>query len=193
MTDNLVSLPYRLRPDFLSPVEMAFYHVLAEILKDKYYVFPKVALTDLFFVARPNENVQHSSKLLRKNVDFLVLRRDTLKPVLAIELDYPKQTDHRPVDSFFDGAFAAAGLPLSHVTVQQTYNLEELRSMINLIVLKGPNPTTPFFTHKDYSPICPRCGITMVLRFDKDGPHRGQKYYGCLNFPVCIETVAVKI
>jgi hypothetical protein len=192
MTDAAISLPYRLRPEFLSPVEMAFFHVLDEMLKENYCVFPKVALTDLFFVARPNENVHHSNKLLRKNVDFLVLRRDSMKPVLAIELDYPKQTDHRPVDDLLEGAFSAAGLPLLHITVQQTYHLEELLSRINLVILKGPNSTTPLNMHKDYSPICPRCGITMVLRFDKDGPHKGVKYYGCLNFPECTETVAVK-
>jgi len=170
---------------------MAFYHVLAELLKEKYYIFPKVALTDLFFVVRPNENVHHSNKLLRKNIDFLLLRRDTLKPALAIELDYPRQTDHRPVDGFLEGTFAAAGLPLIHVTVQNIYNLEELRSRINLVILKGSSNTTPL--HSDYSPICPRCGITMVLRFDKDGPYTGQKYYGCLNYPACTETVPVKI
>jgi len=47
--------------------------------------------------------------------------------------------------------------------------------------------------HTDFSPICPRCGIMMVLRFDKDGPHKGQKYYGCLNFPGCQETVSVTL
>ena len=121
-------------------------------------------------------------------MDFLLLRRDTLKPALAIELDYPKQTDHRPVDGFFDGLFAAAGLPLIHVTVRQTYDIKDLIKRIQTAIKSSPD-TTP--VNSDYSPICPRCGITMVLRFDKDGPIAGQKYYGCLNFPDCQETVPV--
>jgi hypothetical protein len=189
MPDESALLPYRLRPEFLSPAEVAFYHVLTEMVKGHLYVCPKVALQDLFFVTRPNENVHHANRLQRKNVDFLLLRRDNLRPTLGIELDYPKQIDHGPTDIFMDNLFAAAGLPLVHVMVQKTYDIYELatrfreaRAQYNQITVPRPS---------DYSPICPRCGITMVLRFDKDGPHRGQKYYGCLNFPECQETVNV--
>lgn len=187
MSDETFISPYRMRLDYLSTAESAFYHVLTEMVKGKFYVCPKVALTDLFFVARPNENVHHSSRLLRKNVDFLLLWHETLKPALAIELDYPKQADHRPVDFFMDGLFAATGLPLIHVTVQQPYDIQELAVRFRAALQTSPDITP---AHTDYSPICPRCGITMVLRFDKDGPLTGQKYYGCLNFPTCQETVA---
>jgi len=188
MSDRLLEFPYRMRQDYLSPAESAFFHVLNEMVKGEFFVCPKVALTDLFFVTRPNENVHYSTKLLRKNVDFLFLRIDNLKPALAIELDYPQQVDHRPVDLFLDGLFAASGLPLIHVLAQQPYNIEILAARFR----KAQNnlqETTPL--HSDYSPLCPRCGITMVLRFDKDGPFNGQKYYGCLNFPSCQEIVPV--
>jgi hypothetical protein len=188
MPDETAIFPYRMRQDYLSPAESAFYHVLTEMVRGKFYVCSKVALTDLFFVARPNENVQHVHKLLRKNVDYLLIRSDTLKPALAIELDYPKQADHRPVDIFMDGLFAKVGFPLIHVIVQQPYDTQNLAARFRA-ALKKPQDTTPL--HTDYSPICPRCGIMMVLRFDKDGPLIGQKYYGCLNFPTCQETVTV--
>ena len=182
-------LPYRLRQEFLSPAEMAFYRVLTEMVKDHLYICPKVALLDLFFVTRPNENVNYANKLQRKNVDFLLLRRDNLKPTLGIELDYPKQVDHGPSDNFLDNLFAAAGLPLVHVVVQQTYDIYALASRFREARAKFNQITVPRQT--DYSPICPRCGITMVLRFDKNGPVNGQKYYGCLNYPACQETVAI--
>jgi hypothetical protein len=188
MSEETSEFPYRIRQGYLSPDESAFFHVLTEMVKSNFYVCPKVALLDLFFVARPNENVQHATKLLRKNVDFLLLRHETLKPALAIELDYPKQADHRPLDSFLDGLFATAGLPLLHVTVRQPYDIDALAERFRE-ALRNNQDTTPL--HTDYSPICSRCGITMVLRFDKDGPLNGQKYYGCLNFPTCQETVAV--
>jgi hypothetical protein len=190
MSQESLTLPYRLRQEFLSPVEMAFYHVLTEVVKDHLYVCPKVALLDLFFVIRPNENVQYTNKLLRKNVDFLLLRHETLKPTLAIELDYPQQVDHGPVDNFLDSLFIVAGLPLMHVVVQKTYDTRELAARIRKAREKFNQATAPL--HSDYSPICPRCGIMMVLRFDKNGPLNGQKYYGCLNFPECQETVAVE-
>jgi hypothetical protein len=188
MSDISSEFPYRLRQDYLSPAESAFFHVLTEMVKGEFIVCPKVALTDLFFVTRPNENVQYSTKLVRKNVDFLLLRLENLKPVLAIELDYPKQVDHRPIDPFLDGLFAAAGLPLIHVLAQQPYDITALAARFRQ-AQKKLQDTIP--TKSDYSPICPRCGITMVLRFDKDGPFNGHKYYGCLNFPTCQETIAV--
>lgn len=191
MPDEPVTSPYRLRPDFLTPSEAAFYHVLNYLTRNAFFVSPKVALADMFSVVRPNENVQYSNRLLRKNVDFLLLQCETLAPALGIELDYPKQTDHRPADNFMDGLFAAVGLPLIHVTVQQTYDIRELDISIKTALAKSSGANLPL--HTDYSPICPRCGIMMVLRFDKDGPFHGQKYYGCLNFPECQEVVAVTI
>jgi len=188
MLDKNSEFPYRMRQEYFSPAEAAFFHVLSDMVKGEFFVCPKVALTDLFFVARPNENVQYSTKLLRKNVDYLLLRPETLRPALAIELDYPKQADHRPVDIFLDGLFSAVGLPLIHITVQQTYDVQDLAIRFKK-ALKSTQETTP--VHSDFSPICPRCGITMVLRFDKNGPFNGNKYYGCLNFPTCQEMVMV--
>lgn len=34
-------------------------------------------------------------------------------------------------------------------------------------------------------PVCARCGAQMVLRTGKSGARKGQKYWGCSNFPVC--------
>ena len=188
MSEPTAEFPYRIRPEYLSPSESAFYNVLTKMVKKEFFVSSKVALTDLFFVVRPNENIHLASKLQRKNVDFLLLRPDTLKPALAIELDYPRQVDHHVADSFFNSLFSETGLPLIHVIVQQTYDIKTLTRQIK-DGLKKSTDTAP--AHTDYSPICPRCGITMVLRFDKDGPLNGKKYYGCMNFPACQETIKV--
>ena len=48
-------LPYRLRDDFLSPAELAFYRVLSTVVGGKATILTKVNLADVFFVARPNE------------------------------------------------------------------------------------------------------------------------------------------
>ena len=193
MSELPVEFPYRLRPEFLSTSESAFYNVLTRLIKKEFQVCSKVALQDLFFVVRPNENIQHAAKLQRKNVDFLLLWPDSLIPALAIELDYPRQAEHHNADNFFNNLFTETGLPLIHVTVQQTYDLKALTKQIKDALKKSrtANPAELSSAHTAYSPICPRCGITMVLRFDKDGPLNGKKYYGCLNFPACQETIKV--
>ncbi len=182
--------PYRLRQDFLSSAEAAFYRVLREMVNDHFYICPKVALQDLFFVTRPNENVHYFNKIYRKNVDFLLLRRDTLKPALGIELEYKKQAEHRPAELFIEQVFAQAGLPLVRVVVQKTYDVAALAAQFSE-ALRNVRQVNPLTEPTDYSPICPRCGITMVLRIYRDGPNAGQKYYGCLNYPTCQETLAL--
>ena len=49
-------LPFRLRDDFLSAAEISFYHILLSAVGDSLTVCPKVNLSDLFFVSRPDRN-----------------------------------------------------------------------------------------------------------------------------------------
>ncbi len=189
MTDESSVLPYGLRQEFLSPAEMAFYRILSKVTQENLVVCPKVALQDVFFVTRPNENVQYFNKMNGKNIDFLLLTRETLRPALAVELDYPQQTTHRPKDDFLDSLCATASLPLLHVTVEPVYDRLALKGKISA-ALKTFKAGRPGNRHADYSPICPKCGITMVLRIHRSGPDAGREYYGCLNFPVCKETIA---
>lgn len=190
MPEKPAVLPYRLRQEFLSSAEAAFYRVLNEMVRDRLYVCPKVSLQDLFFVTRPNENVHYFNKIYRKVVDFLLLGRDTLKPTLAIELDYPKQAGHRQSDTFLAELFSTANLPLVHVTVQQTYDIAALAAQFSE-AMKKAKEENPLNRRADFSPTCRRCGITMVLRIYRNGPQAGQQYYGCLNYPTCQETVVV--
>lgn len=34
-------------------------------------------------------------------------------------------------------------------------------------------------------PICPKCGAQMVLRTGQSGARKGQRYWGCANYPLC--------
>lgn len=34
-------------------------------------------------------------------------------------------------------------------------------------------------------PVCPRCGAQMVLRTGQSGARKGQRYWGCSNYPAC--------
>lgn len=34
-------------------------------------------------------------------------------------------------------------------------------------------------------PVCKRCGAQMVLRTGQSGPRKGQKFWGCSNYPAC--------
>ena len=66
------SLPYRLRDDFLSPAEFSFYKVLSSLVGTRLTIQSKIRLADVFFVARPNENVSYFNRIAQKHLDFLV-------------------------------------------------------------------------------------------------------------------------
>src|SRR5512146_1665651 len=82
-------LPYRLRERFLSTPEVALYKALWEMVGERYVILAKVALNDIFYIVRPNENVHYFSKLFRKHVDFLLCDSRTLQPQIGVELLRP--------------------------------------------------------------------------------------------------------
>ena len=45
---------------------------------------------------------------------------------------------------------------------------------------RAPNPALEIS-----SPLCPTCGVPMVLRTARRGVRQGQQFYGCTNFPQC--------
>lgn len=42
------------------------------------------------------------------------------------------------------------------------------------------------------SAVCPKCGSAMVLRTAKTGKNKGQKFWGCSNYPRCRKTMPVR-
>jgi hypothetical protein len=48
-----------------------------------------VALNDIFYIIRPNENVHFFNKFFRKHVDFLLCEPEKFKPAIGVELVKP--------------------------------------------------------------------------------------------------------
>ena len=186
-------LPYRKRDDFLSAAEFSFYRVLVAAVGNRAVVCPKVNLGDVFYVARRNENQSYRNKIDRKHVDFLICEPNTMRPCLGIELDDAshRRQDRQQRDEFVNRVFEAAGLPLLREPVRTSYNANELRSRVapHLEVRMGSQMPTPPLVPGAGSPLCPKCGVAMLLRTASKGPQAGQKFYGCCNYPKCRETV----
>ena len=80
-------LPYRLRGNFLSAAELAFYRVLEQAVGQTYSINNKVRLWDVLYVPRRDDGRAHENKISSKHIDFLLCDPSTMQPVLAIELD----------------------------------------------------------------------------------------------------------
>ena len=187
-------LPYRVRDDFLSPAEFSFYKVLSALGGTRFTIQSKVRLADIFFVARPNENATYFNRIVQKHLDFLVCDSITMKPLLGIELDDSSHSrNHRQErDDFVDRVFQAAGLPLLRLPVQREYNTREVAAQIAPLLkdklgVSTASPQPESNKPADSIPLCPKCGIPMVLRTVAQGEHKGKQFYGCRNYPRCRE------
>jgi hypothetical protein len=187
-------LPYRLREQFMSTPELALFRILQNMVQDYYVVCPKVALNDIFYIVRPNENVHFFNKIFRKHVDFLLCEPGTLKPAFGIELVKPiTKNETRETDKFMQDLFLSAGLPLVHIPSNDHYDEDDLAELFKFSIVKVQT-TSPLraSTEADSVPMCPVCGRMMVLRIQRHGLQKGKKYYGCIDSPKCNGVVEIK-
>ena len=194
-------LPYRMRDDFLSPAELSFYHVLKYMTGTVVVALTKVNLADIFYVTRPHENASYFNKINRKHVDFLMCDAKTMRPILGIELDDRShlKEDRIRRDALVDQVFQTAGLPLAHVPAAMSYNTTQLSKIFRDAVQQdqtakrvlAEKEVQPYKVPVNVgeAPFCPKCGEQMVLREAKRGSHRGDVFYGCVNYPKCREMI----
>ncbi len=178
-------LPYRLRDDFLSPAELSFYKVLLLATRGQFAVSTKVNLLDIFFVAQPHKHQAYRNKIDSKHVDFLLCHPETLRPLLGIELDDQshRNPDRQARDAFVKRVFQAAGLPLLRFPVASTYAVQAVAAA----VVQHTGGTSEDAQPAQATPICPKCGVPMVLRTASRGGHQGEPFFGCPNYPQCRE------
>jgi hypothetical protein len=203
--DTPIRLPYRRRDDFLSPTELSYFKVLSSTLGHSATLFPKVKVSDIIFVTNTDEYMSFFNRISRRHVDFLVCESSTLKPVLAIELD--DSSHNRPSqkerDQFLDDVFKAADLPLMRVSPKMQYTREKVISQIKSFLpgSKSPNASpseenvvqthTTLSSSEEAPPMCPKCEVPMVTRVASKGKWKGNRFYGCPNFPKCRQKLLV--
>lgn len=197
-------LPYRIRDDFLSPAEISLYHVLCSITQDVAIVCPKVGLKDIFFTANAENRQAHFNRIARKHVDFLLCQPGSMHPLVGVELDDRSHSAaHRQErDDFVDRVFADAQLPLVRVVARRSYNPAELRALVEpYLTGTAPAPSEPAqpdttgapSSTLESPPLCPKCGVPMVLRTASRGRNQGGTFFGCRNYPQCREIQSVAI
>jgi hypothetical protein len=186
-------LPYRLREPFLTSTELALFRMLKEMMGERYVICPKVALNDMFYILRPNENVHFFNKIFRKHVDFLLCDPQTFAPSFGVEIVKPiSRNSAREADKFIDELFIDAGIPLVHIPSSEKYEAADIVALFQLAVAKvGGTASLRIDQPTDTVPNCPICGKMMVLRVHRNGTNAGKKYYGCMDSPRCAGVVAI--
>lgn len=191
---DTTTLPYRLRETFLSAAEVGLYRALKEMTKERYVIFTKVALNEIFLIVRPNENVHYFNKLFRKYVDFLLCNPESLKPQIGVEVVRTAPDGSvRNADRFMEELFLAAGLPLVQIPSSDRFESSEMVGLFQQALARAKQvEARPAANTQDSVPMCPVCGKMMVLRTQRGGRAEGRLFYGCIDNPTCPGRVAIK-
>lgn len=190
--------PFRQRDDFLSPAELAFYRVLVPVVDSRYVICPKVRLADLVHTVERNDRA-NMNRIIQKHVDFVLCEKESMKPILVIELDDQSHSrqDRRERDELVDAVFESAQLPLLHVRAAARYAPQDLRAQIERALSSTstnsvPPPAQLAVAKSSGPPNCPKCGVPMVSRTSQRGDRAGQRFWGCANYPQCREIVDIR-
>ena len=206
---------YRLRDDFMTSAEASFFHVLQRVSSNWAMIFPKVRLVDLVYAPKQEQQFVAWQKINRKHVDFVLCDPDTLRPILAIELDdrSHRRPDRIERDAFVDRIFNDAKLPLIRFPARRAYDprmiADAIAQAVPLSVSKADTsesgtppadatglPRTAIALDSAVSSTpdtrrCERCGGTMQLRRAAQGKYAGEEFWGCSNFPHCRNIVPI--
>lgn len=202
-------LPYKKRDDFLSAAELSFYRTLCVFLENRAVICPKVFVREIVSVDKVTgkEYWTYFNQIAKKHVDFVLCDTQTMQVVCAVELDdqshLAPSTQKR--DALVNSVFAAAKIPLFHITARSGYSANDFVDILNCFspaqptVLEkveqgtvGEKPVQMVATEEHVqadsaAPLCPKCGMPMVKRTAAKGANSGKEFYGCANFPKCHE------
>ncbi|NNM01016.1 MAG: DUF2726 domain-containing protein, partial [Gammaproteobacteria bacterium] len=148
----LLAVAFRRRPPtytyvqeapLFTDAETAFLEELDAALPESLRLFGKVRIADIL---QPAAGLDRSTwrtafnRIAAKHVDYLLCDRDTLEPVLAVELDDAShaRADRSERDEFLDLAFEQAGLPLLRVPAAARYDQQALHDAIEDAASAGP-------------------------------------------------------
>ena len=131
------TLPYERNNELLTAAERLFYGVLVEAVANRHLICPKVRLADLLLIRKGTQRRQkYFNKIQAKHVDFVLADPQTLRPLLAIELDDAshQRRSRQERDTFVEMACDAAGLPILRVPAKAAYNAQDLARSINAAI-----------------------------------------------------------
>ena len=127
--------PFLITNSLLTKAEMNFYKILKDVVdNDKQIICPKVRMIDVLWTKtyRVENKLTFINKVNRKHFDFVICDKETLKPLMAIELDDKSHEEEarKERDEFVDALFTDLKFKVIHIPVQYMYNTNEIKEKI---------------------------------------------------------------
>lgn len=119
---------YEKKEYLLTPTELKFYKLLKTITDElNYTLFTQIALYEIVNC----KNFKNFNKIKSKSIDFVITEKNC-KIKLCIELDDKTHNTNKRIerDTFINDMFKELDIKLLRISVQNFYNLEELKQKI---------------------------------------------------------------
>lgn len=135
LSDNGVAFPFRRKPQLFTPVEHTFLNLIEQAMGHEFRIVSRVRLNDIVSV-RQSANKKTASQALSRasarQLDFVLVDKRDMTPVLAIDLVHNKGQDSYKAqkDWFVTGALDAAGVPHARIKVKSGYSVDEIRECL---------------------------------------------------------------
>lgn len=133
-------LPY-IRTPLLTDAELRFFDVLSDALSERYYLLTQVRLANLVKVKQRSGTFfwKQFSPIGMKCVDFVIVQRNTMRPLLVVELDDRSHqlAERRRRDVFVDQVLNSVELPVLHWPTQLQYSKSDLSHAVALKLKKA--------------------------------------------------------
>ncbi|OJF69171.1 hypothetical protein BK026_10390 [Alteromonas sp. V450] len=135
LSDGGVAFPFRRKPQLFTPVEHSFLNLIEQAMGREFRIVCRVRLNDLVSVRQSTSKKMASQALSRassRQLDFVLVDKQDMTPVLAIDLVHSQGKDGYKAqkDWFVTGALDAAGLPHARIKVKSGYSVEDIRDCL---------------------------------------------------------------
>jgi hypothetical protein len=135
LSDGGMAFPFRRKPQLFTQVEYSFLTLIEQAVGREFRVICRVRLNDMVAVRQSTKKKTASQALSRassRQLDFVLVEKDTMSPVLAIDLvhNQGKEGYKTQKDWFVTGALDAAGVPHVRIKVKSGYSIEDIRECL---------------------------------------------------------------
>lgn len=123
-----VAIPVTLKKNYMNGKELTFYKTVLNCLPIDFICFPKVPVNQLI---TPKDNKVMYNTILDDHVDVVIFLRESMEPVLAIDLydkTDPEQVPELPEN--IQKALSNAKLPFIKMEAQAEYKIDDVRKKV---------------------------------------------------------------
>lgn len=134
-------MPYQLKDSVLTEKEKEAYKIIKEYCNNhELEVLIKIRLADFITTKRENKSKDFYTwfnKISAKHIDFLIVQKETFRPLMAIEVDDTthNRKDRQQRDEFINKVYSKVGLPIYHCwNLQKETMITEIENTLKSII-----------------------------------------------------------